>query len=105
MSGLVVNVRIQDRWLLSAVVKNGTEPDPEHIYRACNRIENLPDDIRSLAQEMPFEHLECLIELRAQLDRHHAPSMSVGDRIETANHTLTVDRYGWVSQPRSARLG
>jgi hypothetical protein len=67
-----------------ALVSNASfEIDPEHIFEACNHIQDLERDVHGLARhhESSPELSRVLCQLRIGLELSRAPSMSVGDLV------------------------
>lgn len=70
------------------------EINPEQVFEAANRIDDLPEDERGLAHAWQRR-------IRRALDEYQAPSMSGGDSIELCTNTgvylggWRCDSIGW----------
>lgn len=83
-AGLVPNKQPQQ---LSVHINS--EFTPDEVFQACNRINDLADDIDQMPHR--WQH-----ELRTELEFSSFPSMSIGDRIHVAGIGVWICKnIGW----------
>lgn len=70
---------------------------PEAVFRACNRISDLPDDLANLDNGWQKE-------LRFDLDAHEYPSMSLEDTIHVESIGTWTCARGWDFVPADRTL-
>lgn len=70
---------------------DNVELDPDQIFQAANRIDDVPEDERGLAHAWQRR-------VRRLIDEHQAPSMSVGDTAELCSDD-GMYLGGWLCEP------
>lgn len=104
MKTMTVTLGIQfSKWLPAGEPRQLTvgiddEFTPDDVFRACNRISDLPDDLANLNTGWQQK-------LRFDLDANEYPSMSVEDTIHVESiGTWTCTSRGWAFIPADRTL-
>ena len=108
--GIHHNRIVPDRTPVELIIHDHpVEFEPEWVFAACNRVEDLASDLRRfryLYSDQPW-----LCHLRRAIDSVAAPSMSVEDTIDVVSEsgeylgTWTCDPFDWSFSKLTRRTG